>query len=482
MTSLKKNLMYNTIYQVLIIILPLITAPYISRVLGVDGLGTYSYIYSIAYYFGICGMLGISNHGSRCIALNKHDNDKVSSTFSNLYFIQLITTCISLVIYIVFVVFFFNGDKTIALIDTVLIISYVLDINWLFFGLEQFKITVTRNIVIKLATVICIFLFVKTKSDLWLYTLIMSSGTCFSQIYLWLKTKKYIKIKKPEWNEIKRNVKPVFVLFIPIIAYSIYKVMDKIMIGAFSTVYEVGLYENADRIVNIPVGLITAFGTVMLPRVSALISSKDNDQIEKYNRMSFKYLTMLSCSFTFGLIGISGILAPVYFGEDFTQSSFLISGLSITLIFVTWANIIRTQYLIPNKNDRPYVLSTIIGAVVNLIINLCFIPLWGSKGALLGTIVAECSVFVVQCLLVRKDFPVFRYIKQTIPFFFIGSIMCLGVYELGNWLGQSILTLILQLLSGVIIYASLTAFLFIITKDELITSLLKKFKKKKTDK
>ena len=198
--------------------------------------------------------------------------------------------------------------------------------------------------------------------------------------------------------------------------------------------------------------------------------------------MSFKYLTMLSCSFTFGLIGISGILAPVYFGEDFTQSSFLISGLSITLIFVTWANIIRTQYLIPNKNDRPYVLSTIIGAVMNLIINLCFIPLWGSKGALLGTIVAECSVFVVQYLLVRNDFPVFRYTKQTIPFFFIGSIMCLGVYELGNWLGQSILTLILQLLSGVIIYASLTAFLFIITKDELITSLLKKFKKKKTDK
>lgn len=474
MPSLKKNLIYNITYQVLVIVLPLITAPYISRVLGVNGIGTYSYVYSIAYYFGLCGMLGISNQGSRCIALSKYDRDKASHEFSNLYCIQLITSTIALLSYIGFYTCFFTGDKTIAFIDVLFVISYLLDINWFFFGMEQFKITVTRNIIIKTLTVCCIFLLVKTESDLWLYTLIMAAGAFFSQIYLWIQVRRFIDIKTPVWEDVKKNIRPVLILFIPVVAYSIYKVMDKIMIGALTNVTQVGYYENAEKIINIPVGFITAFGTVMMPRISALVSIGNNSQIKKYNRMSFRYFTILVCAAVFGLIGISDILAPVYFGDEFIPCAPLIKGLSVTLIFMTWANIIRTQYLIPNKKDQPYVISTLCGAGINLIFNLVFIPVMGAKGALIGTVLAETSVFLVQAILVRKEFPVFNLLLQTIPFFILGAIMALCVHILGDIRGKSVMTLIIQVAFGATLYLGICFIYLLLAKDEVLKSLIAK--------
>ena len=159
MSSLKKNLAYNVAYQILVIILPLITAPYVSRVLGADGLGTYSYIFSIVTYFGLFGMLGIANNGNRSVALVRDNRQKVSEAFSNTYIIQLCTTVFALLLYFLFIYCWFSGDKTIAYIESIIVLSYVLDITWFFFGLEQFAVTVTRNAIIKIATVVAIFIF-----------------------------------------------------------------------------------------------------------------------------------------------------------------------------------------------------------------------------------------------------------------------------------------------------------------------------------
>lgn len=477
--SLKKNFIYNITYQILIIILPLITTPYISRVLGVNGVGTYSYIYSIAYYFCLFGMLGVSNHGNRSIALNKKDKNKLSSTFWNIYSVQLIASFLSLIAYLFFVFFLFKGNKIIAYIDILFIISYMLDINWFFFGMEQFKTTVTRNTIIKILTVIFIFVFVRTGSDLWKYTLIMSLGTVISQLYLWLKIKNFIIFIKPTLKEMKMNIKPILLLFIPVISYSIYKVMDKIMLGNLSTIAQVGLYENSEKIVGIPLSIITAFGTVMMPRISSLIGENNKEKINEYTKMSFKYFTIIVSAMVFGLIGISNILSPVYFGKEFVGCAPLISGLSITLIFMTWANIIRTQYLIPNKKDKPYIISMICGAVANFVANFIFIPKYNAVGALIGTLLAEFMVFFVQYLYVKKDFPVFRYIKNTTIYLIFGFIMCVIVRTEGCLLDNNFKTLIFQILSGGIIYVFLTIFYMFITKDEELNKLLIRLKLKK---
>lgn len=479
MTSLKKNMAYNVAYQILAIILPLITAPYVSRVLGADGVGTYSYIYSIASYFGLFGMLGISNHGNRSIALSKGDHEKVSQTFWNIYAVQATTTIVALVLYLMFVTCIFTGNKPVAYLLGLFVLSYVLDISWCFFGLEQFVVTVTRNAIIKILTVVGIFLFVRERDDVAIYAAIMSLGTLVSQAYLWLMLKKHISFRKPQWAGVKDAIKPIMMLFIPAIAYSVYKLLDKVMLGSLTTVSEVGLFDNAEKIVNIPSSLITAFGTVMMPRVSTLLAGDAQDAVDRLNAISFRYFTLLVVGAAFGLLGVSSVLAPVYFGSEFVGSAPIICGLGFSLIFVTWANIIRTQYLIPKKLDTTYVVSTIIGACVNLAVNLLLIPRIAGLGAMVGTIAAEFSVFIAQAIIVRREFPVAGYLIQTIPMFFIGAVMAVAVFVVGNLLGESVSTLAIQVLVGGMLYLLLAFSLLLVMKDTTLLNVLHKIRDKK---
>lgn len=471
MSSLKKNLAYNVAYQILIIILPLITAPYVSRVLGADGLGTYSYIFSIVTYFGLFGMLGIANHGNRSVALVRDNRQKVSEAFSNTYIIQLCTTVIALLLYFLFIYCWFSGDKTIAYIESIIVLSYVLDITWFFFGLEQFAVTVTRNAIIKIATVVAIFIFVRSREDLWIYALIMSCGMLFSQIYLWLRIRKYADFCKPSWSQVKSNIKPVLMLFIPAIAYSIYKLLDKVMLGAMSSMSQVGLFDNAEKIINIPSSLITAFGTVMMPRITVLLGTGDEHRISYLNKISVRYFTLLVVGAAFGLAGICNVLAPVYFGSEFVGSAPIIAGLGFSLIFVTWANVIRTQYLIPNKLDKPYVISSVIGALANLAVNIILIPKFAGIGAMIGTIIAEFTVFFVQLILVRRSFPMSQYLQPVLFLFPIGMIMFAVVYWIGAYMGNTIITLIIQILVGGFLYLSGSMVYLKVIHDEFFEKL-----------
>lgn len=471
MSSLKKNLAYNVAYQILVIILPLITAPYVSRVLGADGLGTYSYIFSIVTYFGLFGMLGIANHGNRSVALVRDNRQKVSEAFSNTYIIQLCTTVIALLLYFLFIYCWFSGDKTIAYIESIIVLSYVLDITWFFFGLEQFAVTVTRNAIIKIATVVAIFIFVRSREDLWIYALIMSCGMLFSQIYLWLRIRKYADFCKPSWSQVKSNIKPVLMLFIPAIAYSIYKLLDKVMLGAMSSTSQVGLFDNAEKIINIPSSLITAFGTVMMPRITVLLGTGDEHRISYLNKISVRYFTLLVVGAAFGLAGICNVLAPVYFGSEFVGSAPIIAGLGFSLIFVTWANVIRTQYLIPNKLDKPYVISSVIGALANLAVNIILIPKFAGIGAMIGTIIAEFTVFFVQLILVRRSFPMSQYLQPVLFLFPIGMIMFAVVYWIGAYMGNTIITLIIQILVGGFLYLSGSMVYLKVIHDEFFEKL-----------
>lgn len=471
MSSLKKNLAYNVAYQILVIILPLITAPYVSRVLGADGLGTYSYIFSIVTYFGLFGMLGIANHGNRSVALVRDNRQKVSEAFSNTYIIQLCTTVIALLLYFLFIYCWFSGDKTIAYIESIIVLSYVLDITWFFFGLEQFAVTVTRNAIIKIATVVAIFIFVRSREDLWIYALIMSCGMLFSQIYLWLRIRKYADFCKPSWSQVKSNIKPVLMLFIPAIAYSIYKLLDKVMLGAMSSMSQVGLFDNAEKIINIPSSLITAFGTVMMPRITVLLGTGDEHRISYLNKISVRYFTLLVVGAAFGLAGICNVLAPVYFGSEFVGSAPIIAGLGFSLIFVTWANVIRTQYLIPNKLDKPYVISSVIGALANLAVNIILIPKFAGIGAMIGTIIAEFTVFFVQLILVRRSFPMSQYLQPVLFLFPIGMIMFAIVYWIGAYMGNTIITLIIQILVGGFLYLSGSMVYLKVIHDEFFEKL-----------
>lgn len=472
MNKVQKNFLYNVLYQILLIILPLITAPYVSRILGPTALGEYAYTYSVAYYFLLIAMLGISNQGNRSIAAVQDQPQEVSKVFWSLYKIQAITFAIALILYVGYLMMFVKNNIIIATIQLIYIVSGLFDISWLYFGLEKFKVTVVRNCVIKLITVAAIFIFVKSPDDLWVYAVIMSTGMLLSQLYLWLQIKQYVVFKRTNIRECIRHIRPILILFIPVIAYSIYKVMDKIMLGAMTNYEQVGLFESAEKIINIPMGIITALGTVMLPRMSNIIAKGDTHKTNEYIRISFKVITIIASAIAFGLMGVSNVLAPVFFGEGFEGCSSIISLLSYTVVFIAWANIIRTQYLIPMHRDSVYLFSTIFGAVINLLINIVLIPKYHANGAAIGTIAAEFTVMIVQMIAVAKILPVYKYVLSYVPIIVIGFIMNVIVSYLGMIMDTSVVTLLVQVSVGGLFFILAVLCFLKITKDELWDSFI----------
>ncbi len=452
MTSIKKNFIYNILYQLLILILPLITVPYVSRVLGSSGVGIYSYTYSIVNYFMLIAMLGINNYGNRTIAKVRDDKEKLSKTFFSIYSIQIIMSILMILLYIGYVLLFDNQYKVIALIQLIYLISNMLDINWFFFGLEKFKLTVTRSTLVKIISLILIFIFVKEGNDVSKYTLILSGSTLLSQLLLFPFLKNEIKFIRIKLSDIKKHIKPCLTLFVPVIAISLYKVMDKIMLGNMAIINEVGYYEQAEKIIGIPLGIITALGTVMLPRMSNLVAKKDDSKVKEYINKSINFMMFLAFPICFGLIAISNDFIPIFLGQSFNKTSILIYYLSITLIFLSFANVIRTQYLIPKEKDKVYIISVSLGAVINLIGNFILIPRLQSIGACISTILAEFTVMLYQIIAVRKELPIKKYLKE-ITVFLVTSIIMFMILIIFKRIDINVyIKIITQIILGILIY------------------------------
>lgn len=446
--STNKNFLYNVIYQVFIFIIPLITTPYVSRVLGVNNVGIYSYTYSIVYYFMLAAMLGINNYGSREIAKASNNKEKLSKTFFSIYFLQLICCSIMIILYIIVSGIYQYEYKSIMLIQLIYLISCVFDINWFFFGLEKFKITISRNIIIKLLSLILIFSFVNSRNELWLYTLIMSGSTLLSQIYLWFYIKKEVCFYRPTFNDIFKHLPECLVLFIPIISYSIYRVMDKTLIGAISNTIQLGNFESAEKIINIPISFITALGTVMMPHMS---KSSDEEYTEKL-RATFKLCFFFIIPMIIGLFVISNDFSNIFFGKEFTLTGDIIKYLLPTILFSAITNVIRSNYLIPKGKNKVYVVSTILGAIVNLILNLIFIKKYGALGACIGTIAAEFTVMLYQVVSTRRVINYFKVFKIGMPFFIQSVIVGIIIYSIGLVISNIYLKLAIQVVIAIIIY------------------------------
>lgn len=452
MKNVKKNYIYNISFQILKLILPLVTVPYVSRTIGASGIGQYSYTYSIMYYFMIFAMLGLNNYGNRSVAKVRDNKEELSKTFKEIYIMQVILSSSMLVLYFIYI-FVFNPEyKLIAVIQSLYILSCIFDINWFFFGMEKFKLTVARNSLIKLISLICIFVFVKHSNDIWIYTLILSGGTLISQLLLWPFVKKYVDLKCVKKIEIHKHFIPCLKLFLPVVAVTIYKMMDKTMLGLFCNIKEVGYYENAEKIIAAPIVVIDALGTVMLPRMTNMYSKGDNENAKSLIEKSMIFIMFLSLPIFFGLVGVSKTFSLLYFGNEFIKAGKLMQLLSITIILLGWGNVIRTQYLIPKERDKEYIISAFLGAIVNLLMNLIFIPKIGSIGACYGTILAELIVVVYQTYSVRKELMIKKYILSSIPFAIKGFAMLTIINFIELFYLNAILKLVLQIILGILIY------------------------------
>lgn len=450
--KLKINFFYSSAYQLLLIILPLITAPYVSRVLGSEGIGIYSYTYSVASCFSMFGMLGVANYGNRVIAANRDDKEKISKTFSDIWVTQICMTFLTVLAYSIYIAYFASSVYRVALsIQILTLLCSCADISWFFFGLEEFKLTVIRNLVIKLITTFSIFIFVKNQNDVLIYIFILCGGTLLGNLSLFPFLNKYIVFYKPSLKRILKHFPSILMLFIPVLAVTLYKKMDKIMLGMMSTMSQTGYYENAEKIINIPMGLITALGTVMMPRISYLMSKGEKNQIDHYMNVSVEFSFFLASALMFGILGVSNEFVPLFYGAEFKPVAGIMNILSFTILFISLANVFRSQYLIPKHYDKAYIISVWVGALVNLVLNYILIPLDAAVGASYATVLAECSVMTIQIIYIWKELPILKYVKQGIYYIFAGGIMFCVVRIIARrmigWKG-----LFLEILVGILIY------------------------------
>ena len=404
--------------------MPLITAPYLARVLGAGQLGVFSYTSSIVAYFALFAMLGTVNYGTRSIASVKNDRVQRNEVFSSIYILQIITSAVLIAAYSCYVIFFCKENHLIAALQGITLLSCLVDINWCFFGVEDFKITVTRNIIIKILTVILILLLVKDESDLWIYTLIMLGGTLLSNLILFLYLPRYASLVRIRFDEIKNHIIPNLVLFIPLFAMSVYHTMDKTMLGKMSTFIQSGYYYNSDKIVQIPLLVINGIGTVMLPRMAALLSEGKQKEADDLFVTTLDGVAAISVAIGCGIAAVSEEFIPFFFGPGYDECILITIVFTPILVAKGFSAIARTQYLIPMKMEKEFTLSVIGGAIVNLIFNFILIPGYGALGAAISTVIAEFVACILQFLsLKNRDLQLGKLIKKTILYTFFGLLM-----------------------------------------------------------
>lgn len=466
-SSLRSNVIYNILYRISGVIVPLITTPYVSRVLGAEATGVYSYTYTVAWYFVILGCLGFENYGNRQIAIAKRDQRQLNQTFSSIFGLQLVTGSMAVVLYVTYMLFFCNQYQAIAWINILYVISCLFNISWFFYGMEQFKTTAIRTIVTRFLGLVLILAFVRTRDDLWKYVFILAALELLNQVVLWVRLRAVASLVKVSWQEVFSHFRGCAILFIPVLLINIYRMMDKLMLGNMSTMFEVGIYTYADKITEMPFHIVTAIGLVMLPHTTSLIANGEEEKSRKYMEMAMRYNTVFSSAITFGMIAVSGNFSILFFGEEYAACAPLICVMAPMLIVRAWANVTRTQFLIPRQRDKEYIISLAIGTVINLVLNSVLIPLCGALGAAIATLLAESSVAIAQILFTNRELPVRQYIVPNIPFIFAGAGMAVVVYCVGLLFERSWITLGVQILLGAVLYIIFAA-LYLYKTDSFI--------------
>lgn len=472
--NIKKNYIYNLVYQILVMIIPLITTPYLSRVLGAENIGIYSFTLSVTTYFILFGSLGIAMYGQREIAYLQNDIKKRSKIFFEIFLMRCITLNISILIF--YIVFCSNGQYNVYYKILLLeLIANVVDISWYFQGLEEFKKTVVRNIIVKLISVICIFVFVKETTDLNKYFIIYVLSNFLGNLSLWMYLPKYIqKVKLKELN-LFRHIKPTIMLFIPQIATQLYTVLDKTMIGIIiSNKAEVGYYEQAQKIVKLLMTIATSLGTVMMPRIAATFASGNHKKIKDYMNKSFSFILLLAFPLMLGIISISKNFVPLFYGKGYEKVTPLMCIISPIIVLIGLSNVIGTQYLLPTKKQNKYTLSVVIGALVNFILNLILIKYFASIGASIATVIAEFAVTTTQFILVKNEIKFLDVIKLSYKYVIAALIMFMCSIGVDYLINDSFLAIILQIMISCITYFTV----LYILRDNLIIETVTKVKEK----
>lgn len=456
---MRANFLWNASYQVLLILVPLVTTPYLARVLGASQIGVFSYTNSITNYFVLFATLGMSQYGVRVVAQAGEDRTKRSRIFFSAYAAQLCIAVPVALIYLVIVNVAPFGDMLVSFAWGAWVLAAVLDISWLFFGVEEFKMPTVRSAFTKLASVFVIFGFVKGPDDLWIYVAAIAGSYLANALLLWPFLKKYVDLCLPRWSEVKSHFAPNIRLFAPVVACSMYLMLDKILLATMAGTVEAGYYEYSEKLAKMPTSVITALGTVMLPHVTAMMSHGNRDrEVVNLLEQCFWIMECVAIGVMIGVGAIAPVFTAVFLGSEFTPCENIIPVLAAVVPLIAASNVIGVQYMLPKGKDREYAGSVWAGAIVNLFLCCLLLKPFGAMGGAVATVLTEGVVLVSQCLTVRKELPLVRLFGETVPFFIMGAGMFLVVRVasvlLSAFVGD-LIVLIIEIVIGLAVYLML---------------------------
>lgn len=471
--SIKKNYIYNVSYQILLLLTPLITAPYLSRVLEPDGVGTASYLESVVSYFTLFATMGMTTFGQREISYVQDIKEKRTNIFWETVIIELITASVAIVVYIIFALHHDNSNLYLVLVFH--IISVVANVTWFFQGMEEFGRIVLRNIVFKIIHIAYIFLFIHSKNDLIWYLFGLSFFTLLSNISLWFSMPKFVGL--PKWRELRlyRHIKVMISLFIPTIAIQVYTTLDKTMIGILThDSYQNAYYEQAIKISRMALMIVTSLSTVVIPRVGYYFEQKKMEEVKRLMYRGYRFVWFLGIPLCLGLMATTQNFVPWFFGASYDGVIPLLMILSLLILAIGFSNVTGMQYLIPTKRQNIFTLTVCIGAGINFVMNLIFIKQFQAIGAAISSVAAETVIAIVQLAIVRKELNLWQVLREGVHYYIAGGIMLIAVLYAGTMLSPSVAhTAILILWGGGIYIIAL-----LVMQDEYFISNIKQVLKK----
>ncbi len=402
--SVKFNFIMNFTLTMSQFLFPMIIFPYVSRVLGPAGNGSVAFATSVITYFTMFAMLGVPTYGIRACAKVRENKEELSRTVQELLLINLI---MMILCYIAFgfslrFVSGFQEDRTLLIISSAAMLLNVLGVSWLYSALEQYAYIAAAGMLFKVLSIFLMFAFVRTKEDYIIYGAIAVFASAGSYVLNFIRLRRFVSLKPVKYYNFRRHLKPILVFFAMSVATTIYTNLDTVMLGFMKTNTDVGYYNAAVKIKTILVSLVTSMGTVLLPRLSFYIES---GQMKEFRRMiaktiNFVLLVSLPLTVYFILYAKESIL--LLSGEEFMGAVIPMCVITPTIILIGLTNVLGIQVLVPTGKEDKVLISVIIGAVVDLILNAVYIPKYAAAGAALGTLVAEIAVLIVQIVYLRK--------------------------------------------------------------------------------
>ena len=471
--SIKVNYIYNLVYDILIIIIPLITTPYIARVLSTESVGIYSFTYANVQYFTAFVALGTKSYAIKRIS-RANNRLEVSYAFWDTFTLRAIFGVIALGAYYIYA-YFFAENFLICAVQSIYIVAVIFDISWFFQGVENFRTIILRNAVFKILTLIGIFVFVKDDSDLIIYMLLLGGLTFLGNASLFGYLPKYLV--RIEFSKIRpfTGFGEILVLFIPTLALQIYAAVDKTVLGiTINDMAQNGYYEQSSKITHLFFTIITSLTIVALPRISSLYAQKKTELVRKYMQKSYRFVLMISLPLTAGMLSVSGILVEWFLGERYIACIPLLNVFSILYIVIGLSSISGFQYLVATDRQNYYSISIVVGTAANIVLNLILIPLYAALGAVIASVISETIVLLIQAIYIiciKKELTLYDFFGTSWRYV-IGSGVMYGVlWLLSNLNLSGFWGLAITGTVGACVYFAV----IILLRDDMVIDYLKAF-------